>query len=158
MSAYVLNPLTTQPIRGLGTGRWLALAVTALVFAVSGAAHAQAYVNVTVGGAIAPGVYGQIAIGNNPPPPVMNPQPVVVGRPVYGAPPMYLYVPPEHARDWARYCDYYHACGHPVHFVQMEERNRWWEQRREHLREPEHYRRPELRRDERDHDDRRDRR
>jgi hypothetical protein len=141
-----------------GRIRWLALPVIALLFSISSSVQAQPYVNVTIGGAIAPGVYGQIAIGNNPPPPVVNPQPVIVGQPVYGAAPMYLYVPPEHQRDWARYCASYRACGHPVHFVRMEEHNRWWEHRNEHLRGPDHYLRPEARREEREHEERRERR
>jgi len=138
--------------------RWLAAPVAALLFSVSGAVHAQPYVNVTVGGAIAPGVYGQIAIGNNPPPPVINPQPIFVGPPVHGAAPIYLYVPPGHQRDWARYCGNYHACGHPVHFVQVEEHNRWWAYRNEHLRGAEHYRGQESRHEEREHDNGRGRR
>ena len=127
--------------RGRALKLWLALPAAALALAAGSAAHAQAYVNVTVGGAFAPGVYGQIALGNNPPPPLVNVQPIVVGRPVFGVPPMYLYAPPEHQRDWARYCDFYRACGHPVHFVQVDPRQRWWEQHRTYLREPEHYRR-----------------
>ena len=32
--------------------------------------------------------------------------------------PLYLRVPPGHARDWRRYCGRYDACGAPVYFVQ----------------------------------------
>lgn len=56
------------------------------------AAQAQSYMNITVGVPVAPGVYGQISVGNNPMPPIINTAPRVVGQPVYGAPPMYLYV------------------------------------------------------------------
>jgi len=122
---------------------WLALPAVALALTASGAARAQAYANVTIGGAFAPGVYGQIAIGNNAPPPVINAQPVIMGRPVYGAPLMYLHVAPEEYRDWGRYCSRYHACGHPVHFVQTDPRNRWWEHHNEHLRGEAYYRQPE---------------
>lgn len=113
---------------------WLALPAVALTLVASGSARAQAYANLTLGGAFAPGVYGQIAIGNNPPPPVINAQPVIIGRPVYGAPVMYLHVPPKEARDWRRHCARYHACGHPVHFVQTDPRNRWWAHDGEHHR------------------------
>ncbi len=118
------------------------LATLALTVAVAGAAQAQSYVNVTVGGAFAPGIFGQISIGNNPPPPVINVQPVVVGAPVYGAPVMYLHVAPEEYRDWGRYCSRYQACGRPVHFVRVEENDRWWERHNEHLRGESYYRRP----------------
>ena len=103
------------------------IAVVVLAAGVAGAAHAQVYSNVTVGGAFAPGVFGQISIGNSVPPPVMNPQPVIVGRPVYGATPIYLHVAPQEYNDWGRYCGRYRACGQPVHFVRVEQNNRWWE-------------------------------
>jgi hypothetical protein len=38
-------------------------AMAALLLAAAGGAHAQAYVNATVGGELAPGVYGRINIG-----------------------------------------------------------------------------------------------
>lgn len=125
------------------------LAAAVLTVTMAGAAHAQAYANVTVGGAFAPGVYGQISIGNNPPPPVMNVQPVIVGAPVYGAAPMYLHVAPEEYRDWGRYCGHYHACGHPVHFVRVEQSNPWWNNHVEYLRGPSYYNLEEARRIER---------
>jgi len=134
------------------------LAALALTLTIVGAAHAQGYANVTVGGAFAPGVFGQISIGNNPPPPVWNAQPVIYGQPVYGAPLMYLNVPPEQTRDWGRHCGRYHACGHPVHFVRVEQNNRWWERHDERLHGPNPYRIAEERRmDRRDerHDERR---
>lgn len=128
------------------------IAAAALTVAMAGAAHAQAYANVTVGGAFAPGVFGQISIGNNPPPPVMNVQPVIVGQPVYGAAPIYLHVAPEEYREWGRYCGRYQACGRPVHFVRVDNNNRWWEHHNEYLRGPSYYRQEEARRMERRYD------
>jgi hypothetical protein len=97
----------------------------------AGAAQAQdVYVNGTVGGAIAPGVYGQITFGSRPPPPVLYAQPVLIQRAPTPAPPLYLYVPPGHSKNWRRYCGRYNACGRPVYFVQVNERNRWWAQPR----------------------------
>ena len=122
------------------------LAAAVLTIGMAGAAHAQAYANVTVGGAFAPGVYGQISIGNNAPPPVMNVQPVIVGAPVYGAAPMYLHVAPEEYREWGRYCGRYHACGHPVHFVRVEQSNPWWTQHSQYLRGQSYYNQEEARR------------
>jgi hypothetical protein len=118
-----------------------ALVALTLTLTVAGAAQAQAYVNVTVGGAFAPGVFGQISLGNNPPPPVLNVQPVIVGQPIFGAPVMYLHVAPEEYRDWGRYCGRYQACGRPVHFVRVDNDNRWWEHHNEHLRGEDYYRR-----------------
>ena len=41
-----------------------------------------------------------------------------------------MYVPPGHAKNWAKHCGRYNACGQPVYFVQ----ERWVhdEYRREH--------------------------
>ncbi len=102
-------------------------------------AAAQPYINVTVGGAFAPGVYGQIAVGNNPLPPLINTVPVLVGPPVYGAGAMYVYVSDLEYRDWPRYCGYYGACGRPVYFVRAEPSNPWWVSRNEYLRGPGYY-------------------
>jgi hypothetical protein len=141
--------------------KWLAAPVAALAFMFAGSANAQSYVNVTIGGQFAPGVYGQVALGNNPPPPVINAQPVIAGRPVYGSAVMYMHVAPDEYRDWARHCERYRACGHPVHFVRIEQNDRWWERHGEHLRGEGYYRKPEYRREERrdyrrnDHDNNR---
>lgn len=95
-----------------------------LAFAVVGPAAmaAEPYVNATVGGVLAPGVYGQIQIGNAPPPPVLYPQPVIISRPqvLVQQEPMYLYVPPGHAKKWSKHCGKYNACGRPVYFVNMD--------------------------------------
>lgn len=93
----------------------------------AGTAQAQdVYLNGTVGGAIAPGVYGQITFGSRPPPPVLYAQPIWVQRGPIAQPPLYLYVPPGHYKNWRRHCSRYNACGRPVYFVQVDERNRWW--------------------------------
>ena len=134
------------PTRNRNAGRMtLASALLATAFLFAGAAQAQSYVNLTVGGQFAPGVYGQISVGNAAPPPVINPQPVIVGTVVQGAPVMYMHVPEGERRHWERYCSHYNACGHPVHFVQVDEHNRWWEARNEH----------EVRREEPRHDNNR---
>ena len=136
------------------------IVAAALVAGVTGAARAQAYGNVTVGGAFAPGVFGQISIGSNAPPPVMNVQPVIVGRPVYGAAPIYLHVAPQEYREWGRYCGKYRACGQPVHFVRVEQNNRWWDRHVDHHphHRPNHYRHDDGNRWDNRHDNRRDHR
>jgi hypothetical protein len=83
-------------------------------------AAAPAAVDVGVGITIRePGVYGRIEIGSAPPP-VLYPQPVIIARPsvVVAQPPMYLYVPPGHAKNWGKHCGRYNACARPVYFVQ----------------------------------------
>ena len=109
------------------THRTLATAILAVSGFIGSSAFAQSYMNVTVGGQFSPGVFGQISIGSAPPPPVVNVQPVIVGRPVAGAPVIYMHVPEEERRDWRHACKRYGACGRPVQFIRVEDNNRWWE-------------------------------
>lgn len=102
------------------------VAMVLLAAGTAGAAHAQAYVNVTVGAPFVPGVYGQLSFGDVAPPPVMDPQPVVVGRPAYGAQPIYLHVALHEYQDWGRNCRRYRACEQPVLFVLIDQRDPWW--------------------------------
>jgi len=75
-------------------------------------------VSVTVG---QPGFYGRIDLGNMAPPPVLYPQPVIIQRPARViAEPLYLRVPPGHAKDWGKHCGKYNACGRNVYFVRDE--------------------------------------
>ena len=68
-----------------------------------------------------PGFYGHIDIGNVPPPVLIYPQPVIIQRPVVVQPvpvqPIYLHVPPGHAKHWSKHCAKYDACSRPVYFV-----------------------------------------
>jgi hypothetical protein len=145
-TTHSTDSATALPDTVRTTMRWFALPIAALIIAFAPAAKAQNYMNMTIGGAFAPGVYGQIAIGNNMLPPLINMQPVIVGRPVYGAPVMYLHVSPDEYRHWGRYCGRYNACGRPVNFVRVDQRNRWWEH--ENGRGNRAYGRVEYRRDE----------
>lgn len=93
-------------------------------------------VSVSVG---QPGFYGRIDIGNYPRPPVIYAEPVIIERVPVGVvrQPMYLHVPPGHAKDWGKHCRKYGACGQPVYFVQ----ERWYNdvyapRYREHARAP----------------------
>jgi hypothetical protein len=102
---------------------WSTLASVAALSAV----HAQSVsVNATITGEIVPGVYGQVVLGDRPPPPVVYAQPTIVqpAPVVVGAPPVepiYLHVPPGHAKNWHKYCHQYHACDRPVYFVKSAE-------------------------------------
>ena len=88
------------------------------------AANAGTSVNVIVEGEIKPGVYGRVEVGNpSVPPPVWQPQPVIIApqpRAVEVVP-VYMHVPPGHARNWRKHCRRYDACGRPVYFVKSEE-------------------------------------
>lgn len=95
----------------------------ALVFASLSAQAAQPIINLSIGGEISPGVYGQVQFGNAPPPPVFYPQPMVIVRQPESArlEPIYLHVPPGHAKNWAKHCRQYNACNRPVYFVRSRE-------------------------------------
>ena len=91
------------------------LAAAALVALSTSAFATDVGVSVTVG---QPGFYGRIDIGNMAPPPVLYPQPVIIQRPArIIAEPLYLRVPPGHAKNWAKHCGKYNACGRNVYFV-----------------------------------------
>ncbi len=66
-----------------------------------------------------PGFYGQINIGDFPKPQLISPTPVIILKSagVVRAP-IYLNVPPGHAKKWSKHCHEYNACGQPVYFVQ----------------------------------------
>ncbi|WP_025915637.1 hypothetical protein [Herminiimonas sp. CN] len=91
-----------------------AVAVTAVT---APALAADVGVSVSVG---QPGFYGQINIGNVPPPQLIYPQPLIIQPAPTGVRPrpIYLHVPPGHAKNWRKHCRRYNACGQPVYFVQ----------------------------------------
>ena len=67
-----------------------------------------------------PGFYGRIEIGTFPRPQVIYPQPVIIHPVPVGVvrEPIYLRVPPGHAKHWRKHCGKYNACAQPVYFVQ----------------------------------------
>ena len=97
------------------------LALTLCAAAAAPALAADVAVSVQIA---QPGVYGRIDIGRFPSPPVIVPQPVIIGV-VVGSPvqPIYMWVPPGHRKNWAKHCGRYGACGHPVYFV----RHDWYD-------------------------------
>lgn len=106
--------------------RWIRPALAAVLF--SAAAASQAGTNVGVSIEVSqPGVFGRVDIGRFPQPQIVVQQPVVVMPPqrtvVVQQEPVYLWVPPDHRRNWRRHCSYYGACGAPVYFVQ----DRWYQ-------------------------------
>lgn len=91
----------------------MAMAMTIAATTLSAPASAQVSVNIGQ-----PGFYGRIDIGGFPPPPLLFPEPRMIHRVPVSRPPLYLHVPPGHARDWRRHCRHYGACGERVYFVQ----------------------------------------
>jgi hypothetical protein len=93
------------------------LLTATLVAAIAPAFAADVGVSVTVG---EPGFYGQINIGDFPRPQLVYSQPMVIQPAPVGVvyQPMYLHVPPGHAKKWSKHCYKYNACGRPVYFVQ----------------------------------------
>jgi hypothetical protein len=87
-------------------------------------AHAgEPVINLSIGGEISPGVYGQVQFGNAPPPPVLYDEPRIIVRqpPNVVLQPLYLHVPPGHAKNWSKHCREYNACNRPVFFVKSRE-------------------------------------
>jgi hypothetical protein len=118
-----LSKTQTKETMKTNTKPLVVAGLVALAALLGGAAHAAApYANATVEGALAPGVYGRIEIGNAPPPPLIYTQPMIIQRaPVYvQQQPLYLHVPPGHAKKWSKHCARYNACDRPVYFVRVQ--------------------------------------
>jgi len=78
-------------------------------------------IHVILSGEVAPGVYGQVQIGNSAPPPLVYAQPMLIEPQSEPPPPVYLHVPPGHARNWRKHCRQYNACNRPVYFIRSAE-------------------------------------
>lgn len=67
-----------------------------------------------------PGFYGRIDIGNVPQSQLIYTAPRIIQPMPHGVvhQPIYLRVPPGHAKKWDKHCHRYNACGQPVYFVQ----------------------------------------
>lgn len=67
-----------------------------------------------------PGFYGRIDIGDYPypQPQVIYRKPRIIERVYVDREPIYMRVPPGHAKNWHKYCHQYGACGEQVYFVQ----------------------------------------
>ena len=77
--------------------------------------------HVMLSGEVAPGVYGQVQLGNEPRPPMVYAQPMVIEPQPVQLAPIYLHVPPGHAKNWRKHCHEYNACNRPVYFVRSAE-------------------------------------
>lgn len=99
---------------------FVALALT-IAAATVAPASAEVGISIRVG---EPRFYGQLDIGDRyyGRPPLIYSEPVVIERRYRRVAPIYLVVPPGHARHWQSYCGRYNACATPVYFV----RNDWY--------------------------------
>ncbi|MGV8991568.1 MAG: hypothetical protein ACOH1Q_09235 [Thiobacillus sp.] len=89
----------------------------AAAFTLAAAAPALAAdvgVSISIGD---PGFYGRIDIGDYPQPRLIYREPRVIYREA-AREPIYLRVPPGHAKNWRKHCRKYDACGERVYFVQ----------------------------------------
>jgi len=94
--------------------RFLIAAVLAAATVTTPALAADVGVSISIGD---PGFYGRLDIGDYPPPQVIYRQPRVIQRVAMDRPPIYLRVPPGHAKHWSKNCRKYNACGERVYFV-----------------------------------------
>ena len=95
--------------------------LAASLLALPTLALAQIGVSISLGD---PGFYGRVDIGDYPPPRLLYAKPILVEPVRVSAAPIYLRVPPGQARQWARHCREYDACGRPVYFLQDD----WYQQ------------------------------
>ncbi len=123
--------------------------VAALLIATSPALAADIGVSLNIG---EPGFYGRIDIGDFPAPQVLYQKPMNLQRIPVSRQPIYLHVPPGHAKNWRKHCGKYNACGERVYFVQ----DNWYNQEYVPRYKERHDRRDNDRRNERDDDQRRD--
>ena len=105
---------------------FLTAAAIAAATITAPARAADVGVSVSIG---EPGFYGRLDIGGYPPPQVIYPQPMAVERVPMNRPPIYLRVPPGHAKNWRKHCREYNACGERVFFVHDNWYNREYVQR-----------------------------
>jgi len=94
---------------------WMSL----LALGVSPAHAADVNLRVIVSGDVRPGVYGIVDFGSARPSPVLYERPVVILKKPAAerVQPLYLHVPPGHAKNWSKHCHKYGACTRPVYFV-----------------------------------------
>lgn len=94
--------------------------IAVVVFAASAPARAaDVGISVNIG---QPGYYGRVDMAGYPQPQLLYSQPRMVRRAPSSRQPIYLHVPPGHAKNWRRHCATYNACNERVYFV----RDSWY--------------------------------
>ena len=132
------------------------LLAAALAVSIAPASAADIGLSLSIG---EPGFYGRIDLGDYPPPQLIYQQPRLMYRQTVARPPIYLHVPPSHAKNWRLYCRQYGACRERVYFVNSD----WYDreyvpQYRERHGDRGNDRRDDRRGDGRDNNDRHDNR
>lgn len=97
------------------------LLIAAALLSLPTLASAQIGVSISIG---EPGFYGRIDIGDYPRPRLIYTKPMLVEHVTVSRSPIYLRVPPGHAKHWDKHCREYDACARPVYFVEDD----WYEQ------------------------------
>lgn len=91
--------------------------LTTLSFALAAPAVTAANVDVSINIGT-PGYYGPLDIRDYGRPQLIYSEPRVIYRAAAHREPVYLHVPPGHAKNWRKHCGKYNACGERVYFVQ----------------------------------------
>ena len=94
---------------------FLIAVVVAAATVATPALAADVGVSISVG---QPGFYGRLDIGDYPQPQVIYGRPIAIEPVPMSRSPVYLRVPPGHAKNWRKHCREYNACGERVFFVQ----------------------------------------
>ncbi|MDD1615832.1 MAG: hypothetical protein CG439_941 [Methylococcaceae bacterium NSP1-2] len=82
-------------------------------------ALAEVGISVNIG---QPNFYGQLDPSGYPQPQLIYRHPKAIGRVPINQPPVYMRVPPGHAKNWRKHCKKYNACDERVLFV----RDNWY--------------------------------
>jgi hypothetical protein len=102
-------------LRRINMKRILLAAAVATFTITTPAGAADVGISVSIG---QPNFYGRIDVGDFPQPQVIYAKPMIITRGPMSRPPVYLRVPPGHAKHWSKHCREYNACGERVFFVQ----------------------------------------
>ncbi len=93
-----------------------------------------------------PGYYGPIDIRDFGRPRVIYSEPRIIHRVAVEREPVYLHVPPGHAKNWRKHCRKYNACADRVYFVQ----DGWYDREYVPRYQAKHHNRHEERHEDRD--------
>jgi hypothetical protein len=110
----IIDYLKNSTRGGFIMKRFLIAVAMAAATVTTPALAADVGVSISIG---QPGFYGRLDIGDFPTPQLIYPQPVIISQGVVAGPPIYLHVPPGHAKNWSKHCGEYNACGQRVYFV-----------------------------------------
>jgi len=126
----------------------LMIAAAAVAVTLSTPAFAaEVGVSVSIG---QPGFYGRLDIGGYPQPQVIYSHPRVIQRGYEAREPIYMRVPPGHAKNWRKHCRKYNACNERVYFVQ----DNWYNHEYAPRYQKQHHNQRDDHRDERGNDNR----